>query len=426
MLNSLWCRRLAGLLLMCAAVAARADLSVDIVGGGATGYPLAVPAFAGEAAGDALTGIVRGDLALTGMVDLKPVPAGSVAADAAQLNAPVWRTLGANAVLAGRMSAGAGGLTRVDYQLVQLAPRKVLAEGGYEVPPAALADAGHRIADAVYRALFGEPSFFLSRIAYVLKEGRGSYALQMSDVDGRNARTVLRSKEPIISPAWSPDGGRLAYVSFETGKPVVWVQDLGSGQRRVLANYRGSNSAPAWRPDGQALAVVLTTSGNSQIYLVGADGGSPRRLTRSGAIDTEPDFSPDGSRIAFVSDRSGGPQVYVMPAAGGEPQRVSWQGSYNVSPRFSPDGRSLTYMRREGGRFRVVVHDLASNDARVVSDEVYGESPSFAPNGRMVLFASDAGARSVLWASSPDGTSKVRLGTVSGEVQDPAWGPARQ
>ncbi|MCP9760289.1 Tol-Pal system protein TolB [Aquitalea sp. S1-19] len=417
--------RLTLTLLACLAPAlAQAELTVDIVGGGANRYPLAVPALAGEAGGQVVTTVVKQDLALTGLVNIinPPNPAMTVATPNA-VNVATWRALSANAVLAGSVSPGEGGNSRVTFYLEQLAPKKTLAQGEFDVPPAALREVGHQIADQVYQALFGEKSFFNSRIAYVLKQGRTSYQLQVADVAGQQARTILRSKEPIISPAWSPDGRKLAYVSFETQKPVVWVQDLVSGQRKMVANFKGSNSAPAWSPDGSRLAVVLTSSGNSQIYLLDANGGAPRRLTQSDAIDTEPDFSPDGSQIVFTSDRAGGPQIYLQPVAGGAAKRISWQGAYNVSPRFAPDGKSVTYMRREGGRFRVVVQDLATGDARVVSDESFGESPSFAPNGRMVLFASEQGGRSVLWASSPDGTSKVRLGVIDGEVQDPAWGP---
>ncbi|MGL6072172.1 Tol-Pal system beta propeller repeat protein TolB [Craterilacuibacter sp.] len=403
---------------------AQAELTVDIVGGGANRYPLAVPALAGEAANRTVSAVVKSDLALTGMLNIiTPPNAEMTVATPAAVNAGVWRALSANAVLAGSQLPSSGGNTRVTFYLEQLAPKKTLAQGEFDVPASSLREVGHQIADQVYQALFGEKSFFNSRIAYVLKQGRASYQLQIADVDGQHARTILRSREPIISPAWSPDGRKLAYVSFETQKPVVWVQDLVSGQRKMVANFKGSNSAPAWSPDGNRLAVVLTSSGNSQIYLLDANGGAPRRLTHSDAIDTEPDFSPDGSQIAFTSDRAGGPQIYLQPLAGGAAKRISWQGAYNVSPRFAPDGKSITYMRREGGRFRVVVQDLASGDARVVSDESFGESPSFAPNGRMVLFASEQGGRSVLWASSPDAASKVRLGVINGEVQDPAWGP---
>jgi TolB protein len=204
---------------------------------------------------------------------------------------------------------------------------------------------------------------------------------------------------------------------------VVWIQDLASGQRFAAANFKGSNSGPAWSPDGNRLAVVLTTSGNSEIYVVNAFGGGPQRLTYSQSIDTEPSWTPDGAQILFVSDRSGDPQIYSMPAAGGQATRLTWQGHYNVSPKVSPDGKSFTYIQQAGGSFRVMLQDIGASNGRVVSQDEYDERPSFAPNGRMVLYASYLGGKSVLYAINPDGSSKVKLAVIDGEVQDPAWGP---
>lgn len=418
-----FCLALAALLL-CLAGVARADLTVDIVGGGAKRYPISIAPLAAESTlPQPVTSVVRSDLALTGMFQLVDAPSGLAPATPDEFRPQDWQALGVSAVAIGSAGPADGGKLRVTFALLQNPQKTVLTSGEFVVVPGQLRDVGHRIADMIYQALMGEPGFFSSRLAFVLKRG-SSYELQVADVDGARARTVLRSREPIISPAWSPDGGQLAYVSFETGKPVVYVQDLSSGRRHAAANFKGSNSAPAWSPDGRRLAVTLTTTGNSQIYLVDAAGGGlARRLTRSDAIDTEPDFSPDGQSIVFTSDRSGGPQIYIQPAGGGEARRVSWQGNYNVSPRFSPDGKSLTYVRREGGRFRVIVQDLASGDSRIVSDTGYGESPSFAPNGRMVLYAASEGGRSVLYAATPDGLGRARLAQVDGEVQDPAWGP---
>lgn len=414
------------MLLLCLAAAstARADMTIEIVGGGANRHAIAVLPFQNETTQvrEALTPIIRNDLLLTGafrMVD--PASAANPAFEPAQINYPAWRGAGAQSLAIGKVEA-AGGQVKISFRLFDAAQQKQLTSGEFTVTPERSREVAHTIADMIYEAITGQKGIFNTRISYVLKSGR-DYLLQVADMDGRGAQTILRSKEPIISPAWSPDGGKIAYVSFEAKKPVVWVQNLSTGQRRIVANFKGSNSAPAWSPDGRQLAVVLTTSGTSQIYVIDANGGGARRVTHSNAIDTEPAWSPDGSQLYFVSDRAGGPQIYVQPVAGGSARRLSWEGSYNVSPKVSPDGRTLSYIRRTAGQFRVVVQDLASGDNRVLSSGAYNERPSFAPNSRMVLFASDEGGKSVLYAATPDGSSKVRLAVINGDVQDPAWGP---
>jgi TolB protein len=281
----------------------------------------------------------------------------------------------------------------------------------------------HRIADFVYEKLIGEKGVFSTRIAYVVKRGN-RYELQIADADGAGEETALASFEPIISPAWSPDGRRLAYVSFENKKPVVYVHSLLDGKRHVAANFRGSNSAPAWAPDGKTLAVSLSREGGSQIFLINPDGSGLRRLTSSSAIDTEPRYSPDGRWIYFTSDRGGSPQVYRMAATGGEPQRVTFEGSYNVSPRLSPDGKTLAYITRNGGKFQVALLDLANRQVQIITDSDRDESPSFAPNGRMILHAAVINGRGVLSAVSADGRFKQRLtGATGADVREPAWGP---
>ncbi len=420
-----YCWRMLLLAMMLAAPLARADLTVDIVGGGSSRYPLTIlPMQNEEWLPEAVTQTVKSDLAMTGLFGLLEPPGGTVLPASPQAFDPApWQQNGSRAVLYGKVTKLEGGLLRLTFWAETVNPREQKLAAEFDVHSSQLRDVAHRIADMVYEALLGSKSLFASRIAFVVQKGKES-RLQVADVDGRRAQTVLRSAEPIISPAWSPDGSRLAYVSFENKKPVIYVQDLATGQRRLLANFKGSNSAPTWSPDGRKLAIVLTLSGNSQVYIINADGTGLSRFSYSDAIDTEPVFSPDGRQIAFVSDRSGGPQIYIQPLDGSKTvRRVTFQGAYNVSPAFSPDGRQLAYVRREGGRFKVMLQDLATGDARMISNSAFDESPSFAPNGKMVLYASDEGGRSVLYAASTQHPGRVKLGALEGQVQDAAWGP---
>jgi TolB protein len=282
--------------------------------------------------------------------------------------------------------------------------------------------AAHRIADSIYQKLTGERGVFATRMAYVTKAG-GRYSLRVTDADGEGGQIALGSPDPIISPAWSPDGKELAYVSFETRKAVVWLQSLATGQRRALADFRGSNSAPSFSPDGQSLVMTLSREGGSQLFLIRRDGSGLRRLTQSSAIDTEAVFSPDGQQIFFVSDRGGGPQVYRMPAAGGAAERVTFSGSYNISPAISPDGKTLAFVTRQGGAFKVCVQDLGSGAVQQISDTSEDESPSFAPNGRLLVYATRVGGRDVLMTSTLDGRIKAKLVSTTADVREPTWGP---
>lgn len=404
---------------------ARAALTIEIIGTGATQFPVAVVPFRAEGGlTQPLTPVIASDLTRSGlfrMVDsggLNPLPH-----EPQDLNYPVWRARGADAVVIGSITPLSDGRYDVRFRLMDVAKQVQLAGFAYTANTAQLRLTAHRIADVIYEALTGAKGVFSTRVAYIVKKGK-RYELQVADADGYGAQTVRWSDEPILSPSWSPDGTRLAYVSLERKKPVVYVQSLTTGQYQAVANYWGSNSAPAWLPDGKTLAVVLSKEGGSQIYFINSEGkGEPRRMTFSAAIDTEPNFSPDGAQMLFTSDRGGSPQIYGMPVTGGEARRLTFEGSYNVTPRFSPDGKSFTFIQRNGGRFNVAVQDLTTRQVQVLTDGVIDESPSFAPNGRMILYATEVKGRGVLSAVSSDGRVKQRLTEEAGDVREPAWGP---
>ena len=299
-----------------------------------------------------------------------------------------------------------------------------LAPDGHTVQAFSQADlrlVAHRIADYVYEKLTGERGIFSTRIVYVTKSG-SRYSLWVADADGENAQAALSSPEPIISPAWSPTGGQIAYVSFESRKPVVYVHDVASGKRRLIANFRGSNSAPAWSPDGRTLAVTLSRDGNSQLYTIDATGGEARRLMQSAGIDTEPVYSADGRSIYFVSDRGGAPQIYRVARTGGSAERVTFNGSYNISPTVSADGRWMAYISRSGG-FKLQLMDLASGAVTSLTDTTADESPSFAPNSRLIVYATQQQGREALMTTTLDGKIKARLAGQGGDIREPDWGP---
>jgi TolB protein len=404
-------------------IPARAELTIEITGAGANRIPLAIADFGGEPGiSRALTSVVRGDLERSGLFKL--IDTGSLALT--ESSSPAygdWKNRGADALTAGSISSSGDGRQEARFRLYDINKQTVLGGAAFVTSTPMLRAAGHRIADVIYEKLIGEPGIFSTRIAYVVKNGTNRYELHIADADGQNAQAALKSKEPIISPVWSPEGGRLAYVSFENKKPVVYVHSLASGQRIVVANFKGSNSAPAWSPDGRRLAVVLSKEGGSQIFMVNADGSGVQRLTTANGINTEPFFSPDGQSIYFTSDRGGSPQIYRSGVNGGDAQRVSFEGSYNVSPRISPDGKSMAFISRRESGFRLAVMDLDSKQVQILTDSNKDESPTFAPNGRMILIATEIGGRGVLSAVSTDGRIKQRLSISAGDVREPAWGP---
>ena len=413
------------LLLSLFAFPALAQFRVEVTGVGMTQLPVVMVPFKGEAvAPQKLASIVQADLERSGQ--FKGLAAGSVVMDeSSRPDWSPWRQLSAEALLAGSVTRLADGRYDVRARLWDVVKGQDKGDFKDNVSAAELRLSAHRIADWVYLQLTGTPGAFASRISYVTKSGE-RYSLWIADSDGENAQSALTSPEPIISPSWSPSGSQLAYVSFEQRKPVVYVHELATGQRRAVANFKGSNSAPAWSADGKSLAATLSRDGGSQLFRIDLQGGEPRRLTQSGSINTEPAFSPDGSTLFFVSDRGGSPQIYRMPAQGGPAERVTFSGTYNISPALSPDGRWLAYVSRAGAGFRLHLMELASGQVTALTDTSADERPSFAPNSRLLVYASIVQGRESLMTTTLDGRVKARLAGQGGDIREPHWGPVRK
>ena len=358
------------------ATAAYAQLSIEITGAGANRIPIAVADFSGERIiSQALASVVRVDLEHSGLFQL--VDAAGKSTDGGA-DYPGWKARGADALVTGSIGSSADGRYETRFHLFDVQKQAELGGNGYLHSADQLRTTAHRIADFVYEKLTGERGIFSTRIAYVVKS-TGRFELRIADSDGQNSQAALSSREPIISPTWSPDGKKLA--------------------------------------------VVLTKDGSSQLYLLNADGSGVARIATSAGIDTEPQFSPDGQAIYFTSDRGGSPQIYRIAVSGGDAQRVTFEGSYNVTPRPSPDGRSLAYVTRNGGRFQLALMDLATRQTQILTDSAKDESPSFAPNGRMIIYATEVGGRGVLAAVSSDGRVKQKLSVQAADVREPSWGP---
>lgn len=401
---------------------ALAQFRVEVSGVGTTQLPIVIAPFRGEAQSPQKIGtIVKADLERSGM--FRGVDAAGVVADeTTRPDLASWRQKGADAMVTGSVSPLADGRFEVRLRLWDVVREQDLGGQSYTVAKSDLRLSAHRVSDFVYEKLTGEKGIFSTRIAYVTKADQ-RYTLWVADSDGESAQSALASPEPIISPAWSPNGTQLAYVSFESRKPVIYSHEVATGRRRLLANFRGSNSAPAWSPDGSQLVATLSQAGGSQIYALGLNGGEPKRLTQTSSIDTEPAFSPDGRAIYFVSDRGGSPQIYRMNPAGGNADRVTFTGNYNISPALSPDGRWLAFISRVGGAFKLHVMELSSGTTTAITDTSADESPSFAPNSRLIVYATQQQGKEALMTTTLDGKIKARLSGAGGDIREPDWGP---
>ena len=413
----------------------RADLTIEITEGVEGALPIAVVPFGWQGQqrpGEDVASIIDADLHRSGRFKTMPqVDMLAKPTSGEEVAFKDWRALDTEYLVVGQVQqTGVKGYT-VRFQLFDVYRGEQLT--GYSIPTTEsnLRNTAHRIADLIYEKLIGVPGAFATRIAYITSvrsvdiqgKDKSRIDLRIADADGHNPQTIVSSAEPLMSPAWSPDGRKIAYVSFEEGQSAIYVQEVFTGRRQKVTNFKGINGAPAWSPDGRKLAMALSKGGNLDIYVMDLNTQKLQQLTHHYAIDTEPAWSPDGRRIVFTSDRGGKPQIYEIPSYGGKAKRVTFQNAYNARASFSEDGKSLALVTREDGNYRIAVLDLESGMMQVLSRGDLDESPSFAPNGSMIIYASKTGHRGVLAAVSVDGRIRQRLALQEGDVREPVWSP---
>ena len=418
----------AGLLGAWAAGPALAQLRIEVSDLGAAKLPIALPTFRGEGiAPHRISEIVRADLERSGLFEV--ISSGLAESDpiGTRPDFASWRGRKVDFLLNGSITRLANGRFYIASQLWDTVRGSDLATANYEERPDDMRLAAHVIADTIYQKLIGEKSVFATRIAYVTKQG-SDFRLLVADSDGENAQLAFQSRDPIISPAWSRSGAHLAYVSFHEGRPIIYAHEVARGGRpSVVADFRGSNSAPAWSANGRQIIATLSRDGGSQIYAVDFPGGrEPRRLTQSTSIDTEPCCSPDGQWIYFVSARRGrSPQIYRMPlgGGGGAAELMTKNGSYNISPAISPDSKLMAYISLVAGGYRLHLMDLSTGQSTALTETSADEGPSFAPNGRLILYETRVQGRELLMTTTIDGRIKMPLKVQGGDIREPDWGP---
>ena len=410
---------------------AHAVLTIEITRGVETGLPIAIVPFSWEGAvapAQNVSDVIEADLVRSGRFAALPrkdfISSPHEDKDVVFKD---WRILKAEALVIGSVRLVSPGKYQVQFRLYDVFKQTQLAGFRYTVGSGMLRSVAHQISDIVYEKLTGEPGAFSTRIAYITREEpprvKPVYKLQVADSDGFNPQTVVRSVEPLMSPAWSPDGNRLAYVSFEDKRSKVYIQNITNGRRELIAEFHGINSAPAWSPDGRQLALTLSRDGNAEIYIMRLDTRALKRLTYDPAIDTEAAWSPDGKDIIFTSDRAGSPQIYRMSADGGPAERLTFEGDYNARASYAPNGKLITFVSRQQGNFRIAVMQLDNRSMQVLTDTSLDESPSFAPNGRMIIYATEVRGRGVLASVSADGRVRQLFKFEEGDVREPAWSP---
>lgn len=416
-------------LAMLLALPSHAQLTIEITRGRDAATVIAVsPIGSAQSLPEDISAIVDANLERSGY--FKPINRQSMLSfprQESEVHYRDWRILDAEYVVVGNLQPLDGGRVRVEFSLLQVNNERRILSQSIEGTTNELRDIAHYISDKVYEAITGIRGAFGTRIAYIaaqpLGNGRHQYRLMVADADGARERMLLESRQPIMSPAWSPDGRQLAYVSFETGRPAIFRQVLASGQREQMTDFRGLNGAPSWSPDGQKLAFVLSKDGNPEVYTMEIASRRLTRVTNHFAIDTEPSWTPDGRALVFTSDRGGAPQIYKVTLSNMQVERITFQGNYNARPSLSADGRTLVMVHRDGGGFTIASQDLKTESVRVLTDSALDESPSVAPNGAMLIYATKRGEKSILAAVSLDAGVRYLLPARQGDVREPAWSP---
>ncbi len=416
-----------GLLFSIASMGLKAELVIEVTDWVQNPTPVAVVPFGGaQGLPENISQIVENDLRRSGL--FRPIPQRdmlSLPTRQSDIFYRDWRLLGAKYLIIGQLQVVAGEHT-LKYQLFDVLSQKLVVSNSWKSSVSGLRDLAHRVSDDVYEAITGIRGAFSTKILYVedlKKPGSGRYRLVKADADGAREHVILASKDPILSPSWSNDLKQVAYVSFETSRPAIFRQNIATGQREQLTNFKGLNGAPAWSPDNSKLAMVLSKDGNPEIYILEIATKKFTRVTSHFAIDTEPNWNSDGSGIIFTSNRGGSPQIYQVTLASGRVERLTFEGNYNARPRISPDGKSMVMVHRHNDVFHIAWQDLVSGDIRILTETHLDESPSIAPNGAMLLYATRHQGKGVLAAVSMDAGVKFRLPSKKGDVREPAWSP---
>lgn len=427
------------------ATASYAVLDLQLTQGVRGTIPIAIVPFSGQPdpqSADNVSSVVSADLQNSGRFSAMKEAMQQTPHHASEVDFAYWQKQGQSNLVVGSVQPASGGRYRVEFQLLNAYTNKaqasktssapawqsaVLLSNTFTVDASQLRAVGHHISDLIYEGLTGDKGVFSTRIAYVVAQpaagGRGQYALEVSDMDGYNAKPLLKSNQPIMSPAWSGNGQRIAYVSFEAGDPVIYVQDVTSGARQVVSKFQGLNSAPSWSPDAQKLALVLTRTGYPKIFTMNIGSHQLTQVTDGNSIDTEPVWSSDGSSLYFTSNRGGAPQIYRVSANGGGVQRVTFESKYNASPSLSSDGKTLAVLSGSSNQYNIAIQNIPTGRYGVLTQSGNDQSPSLAPNGKMVIYATQVGGRGVLGMISIDGRVKITLPAKEGDVREPAWGP---
>ncbi|WP_341806390.1 Tol-Pal system beta propeller repeat protein TolB [Pseudomaricurvus alcaniphilus] len=417
---------LAGVLVLLVWSSARAELTIEITQGLDNPTPIAIVPFGwgGAPLAEDVSAIVEADLRRSGQ--FRPLPTSdmlSLPRSSGEVFYRDWSILGTEYLLIGNMTAAPAGALKLEFELYDIPSRKPVFKREVTGNASQLRDMAHLVSDAVYEAITNIRGAFSTKIIYVEAFGTERFRLMLADADGARERVLLTSKQPIMSPAWSPDGKEVAYVSFETTRPAIFRQVIATAERQQLTNFQGLNGAPAWSPDGKKLAMVLSKDGNPEIYVLEIATGVFTRITRHFAIDTEPNWTSDGKSLVFTSDRGGKPQIYQVALASGRVERLTFEGDYNARARLSPDGKTLVMVHRHRGVFHIATQDLVRGDIRVLTQTTLDESPSIAPNGAMLLYATKYGDKGILAAVSLDAGVKFRLPSRQGDVREPSWSP---